>query len=634
MPNHPHDTDSFAHARLRAAAVALAAALAGCAVVITAPPTGSTGYTPTVPVEVMLPLPYVTGSFRAWVGERDVTPSFSVDAATRRASGALPVTPGAVHLTVLACWWIPYNGPAPTIPIATSGCPTAAVDIAVQQAALQLTAAAMPVAHGASAAMGVSAVPPPMSALTVQLSGTGTTASVPATVTIPAAASAPTRFDLQATAAGNATLRAQATGWADATVPISVAPRLTRLVPADGLPGTSITLVGTGFASNSQVKVGTTTFSNLTPSAGGTRLAVTLPATMPVGAANVTVQSASVTSMALPFQVLGNAVVFRGTNDRIETIGFTPGTPFSSSTLALLGSQTTTSVSPGILNVGLARDATRLARTGANDLQLFAIGGTPAAPTLTLLGATGLGGGLSGTGSAAAIGAGALLRATNTGLETIGGTGSPLPKLGSFNGAASTFGTALAVDNVARRAWRSVDLGLETYDLADPAAPARIDNKIVGISTSTTGTALDWLDPGRILVRGTNVGLDLLDTTTTSPTRPGFSITGGASSLGVAVAATGTRVVRATSMGLEVWDVSTPAAPRQCSRNNQGDASATGVGVVVSGTVALRATNGSIEAYDISDTSCPAAPSNTLIPPPVILRTGLGLSATGVALIR
>ena len=609
------------------------ALLVACAVAINAPPNNAIRYTPTAAVEVSLPLPYVAGSFRAWVSDREVTSAFTVDAATRRATAALPVTPGPVRLVVLACWWIPYNGPPPTIPIQTSGCPTASADFSVRPAALQLLPVPVPFSFGDSAPLGVSAVPPPATALTVRLSGGGAVVGAPATVTIPAGASAPTGFALEATAAGSATLRAQATGWADATAAVGVSPRLDALVPADGLAGTALTLVGGGFTSPSQVLVGASTINGVVPSAGGTRLALTVPANALPGPLAVSVRAAGFTSPPLTFTVLPTITLFRGTHDSIETISFTQALPFSASTLALLGKVGATP-SPGNLSVGLARTGAFLARTGSSNLQLFAVGGTAAAPTVTLSGATGPSGGLSGTGSAAAISLGALLRGSNAGIEMIGTSGTPLPKLASLSTAASTHGTALAVDTTSRRAWRSVDSGLETYDIRAPTAPLLLDFKNSDILRSSTGTALAWLSPGMLIVRATDVGIDLLDTSASAPARVGTANTGGASSLGVAVAAIGARVVRATSQGLEVWDVTVPGTPRLCSRSNQGDLSATGVGLVVTGTVALRATNRSVEAYDISDITCPSTPSNTLIPPPLILRNGLGLSATGVALVR
>ena len=101
----------------------------------------------------------------------------------------------------------------------------------------------------------------------------------------------------------------------------------------------------------------------------------------------------------------------------------------------------------------------------------------------------------------------------------------------------------------------------------------------------------------------------------------------------------GTRVVRATNAGLEVYDASAPAKPVRCAFNNTGGASATGVSVatvVLAGsTLAFRATNVGIEAYDITaaTTSCPTPASGTLIPAGVQLQTVLGTSATGVAVV-
>jgi hypothetical protein len=226
-----------------------------------------------------------------------------------------------------------------------------------------------------------------------------------------------------------------------------------------------------------------------------------------------------------------------------------------------------------------------------------------------------------------------LLRGTTAGVEALAPSGNPIAKLGATNGGLSAIGVALLSDAASKKVWRSTDLGLEVWNLAVPATPTRLPGNVTNITGSATGTAMTWVTPGARLVRATSLGIDIVDTTTAPPTLLGSKNTGGGSSVGVAVVLAAGRVVRATSSGIEVWDISVPSAPRQCSLRNN-DLSGTGVGVVVVGTVAIRATNLSIEAYDISDTSCPATPSGTIIPAPVVLRTGLGLSATGVALVR
>ncbi len=159
------------------------------------------------------------------------------------------------------------------------------------------------------------------------------------------------------------------------------------------------------------------------------------------------------------------------------------------------------------------------------------------------------------------------------------------------------------------------------------------------MTASSTGTALAWLSVGTRLVRATNLGIDVIGVTGAAPSRLGFNNTGGVSSTGVGVGVVGTRVVRATHAGVEVYEAKAPAKPVRCAFNNTGGASATGVGVaavVLAGsTIAFRATHVGIEAYDISAamTSCPTPASGALIPAGVQLQTGLGTSATGVAVV-
>src|SRR5207247_10433288 len=143
----------------------------------------------------------------------------------------------------------------------------------------------------------------------------------------------------------------------------------------------------------------------------------------------------------------------------------------------------------------------------------------------------------------------------------------------------------------------------------------------------------------RELLVSTNLVIGVDSVSGSEPVLLGLKNTGGASSTGVGVGVVGTRVVRATDAGVEVYDASAPAKPVRCAFNNTGGASATGVGVatvVLAGsTLAFRATHVGVEAYDISAamTSCPKPASGTLIPAGVQLQAGLGISAPGVAVV-
>jgi len=620
---------------IRVVAPLLAAlTLGGCAVTIDRPADQSTSITTSVPVRIGLPFAYVADSFKARLNEADITEQFTVDTAQKLATATLTLQPGTYRLDARACWafniLFVMQPPWPT-----SGCPTATSAFQVVQPRLVLSPAQVTTTVGATTSVSLHADPAPMAPLVVALTPPSVVSS-PSTVTIPAGSTANVTINLQGTSPGTGAFGATANGWLGATSQVQVSPQLTSLSPTSGPPGTLLTLQGKGFVGATQVHFGTQATISASPSANGTLIQLPVPATLSPGTPLVTVVSNLQASTGINFTVTPpppvDPVLFRATDERVEVIRFTPAAVFANSSFTLLSSLPVTP-SPGTLAVGLALKGMQLARTSANDLQLFNIGGTAATPTLTLAAGTTTATGLSGSGTATAFMPTFLVRATDTGIETISLTGTPLSKLGSINGGSSTHGVALLVDSASQRAWRSMDTGLEVYDLSNPAAPNRVANVVTNMSTSTTGTAMDWVTPGARLVRATNVGIDVVNTSTLPPTRLGFNNTGGASSMGVGMAVTGTRAVRATSFGIEVWDISTPASPRQCSFRS-GDLSGTGVDVQVIGTVAIRATNISIEAYDISDMSCPTPASGTIIPAPVPFRTLLDQSSTGVALLQ
>lgn len=612
---------------------AMTLTLGGCAVTVKYPVDQSVSTTASVPVEIGLPFAYVANSFRATLNEADITARFTLNNGQTPASAMLDLPPGSYRLDATACWRfnILFVIPAPW---PTSGCPTATAAFKVVQPRLVLDPAQVVTTVGTSATISLRADPAPSTALTVTLTPPSVVGSA-TTATIPAGTAANVSLALQGSAPGTGTLSASASGWLPASAQVQVSPRLSALSPTNAPVGTPLTLRGAGFMGTTQVRFGTQATVTVSPTANGTVIQIPLPASLSQGVIPVTVVSNAQTSNSIDVTVTppppADPVLFRATDQSIEIIRFTLAPVFADSQFSWLDALPVTA-SPGNLSVGLARQGAQLIRASASDLQVFSIGGTAATPTLTLATATDASTGLTGTGTAAAFLPNSLVRGTNVGIEAISLTGSPLLKLGGLAGGSSTHGVALLIDAARLRAWRSMDMGLEAYDLSNPVSPTRAANVIVNMSGSTTGTAMDWVIPGSRLVRATNVGIDIVDTATLPPTRVGFKNTGGASATGVGVAVTGTRVVRATSFGIEVWDISTPSAPRQCS-HQMGDLSATGVDVKVIGTVAIRATDESIEAYDIADLSCPAVPSGTVIPAPVKFRDRLDSSSTGVALV-
>jgi IPT/TIG domain-containing protein len=618
--------------KLAALVLALSALfLSACSVVINPPADQSTVAATAVPVNIGLPWLYKAGTFKATLNEADITSQFTVDAQAGTARATLTLQPGSYVLDASACWGINILFvQAPPFPL--NGCSSARSGFTVVQPHLVLGPSGLALNVGQSGTATVQAIPAPGASLTVTLAA-GPALGVPAGVTLPANSAAAQNISVQGASPGSATLSASAVGYTATSLAVAVKPLLSQLSPASGPPGTAVAVTGAGFVAPVSVKFGTAASISVTP-ASGTQLSVTVPQ-LAAGTVPVTVTSNGQTSAPLNFAVTAAppsnvTTLFRATNDRVEMIQFTLGSPFSASTFGLLANPTTFT-SPGMLSVGLCRDGSRLAWAGSANVKLFAIGGTAAAPTLTPGFATPLPSALTGVGTACAFLPTVLVRGTDTGVDNLDPATNPLAKLGGFSGGLSSTGVALIASSP--RVWRSHSTGLEQYDMTTPASPVRSFNVITNMSASTTGTALAWLVPGATLVRATNAGIDVVSVSATAaPSRLGFNNTGGSSSVGVGVSVVGTRAIRATDFGIEVYDVSTPSAPVRCLFRNAG-LSSTGVGVVAVGTLAFRVTNVGIEAYDISNTTCPNPPSGTLIPAPVQLQTGLGTTTTGVAVV-
>ena len=610
--------------------------LSGCNVVIQSPADQSTLAPPAVAVNIGLPGLYRAGTFSARLNEADITSQFTVNAQGTTAVAGLTLNPGSYLLDVTACWGLNIVFvQAPPWPL--NGCSSSRASFAVVQPRLALGPSGLALAVSQSGTATVQAIPAPGAALAIVLSASpASILGAPNTATVPANSAAPVNIPVQGLGPGSAVISASAGGYTSASLNVSVRPLITQLSPANGPPGTTVVVTGAGFVAPVTVRFGTTV-APATP-ASATSVSVTVPQGLTAGAAPITVMSNAQTSAPVSFTVTSPApadvtALFRGTNDRVEIIQFTLNSPFSSSTLQLLGS-VTTPLSPGVLSVGLCRDSTRLAWAGAANVQVFTIGGSATAPTLTLAAATPLPSALTGVGTACAFLPTALVRGTDLGLDNL--NSATAARLGGFNGAGSSTGVALAA--APPRAWRSHSTGLEEYSMSAPATPNRTANVVTNMTGSGTGTALAWLSVGTTLVRATNLGIDVVSVSGAAPSRLGFNNSGGGSSTGVGVSVVGTRVVRATNAGVDVYDASAPAKPVRCAFNNTGGASATGVGVatVVLGasTLAFRATNVGIEAYDITAamTSCPAPASGTLIPAGVQLQ--LGTSTTGVAVVH
>jgi hypothetical protein len=623
------------------ASVAIGAVLfvSACSVNIVRPADQSTAVPTSVASEITLPAFYKPNTFRASLNDRDVTSSYTVNTSNSTANGTLTgLAPGSYVLDVGACWGLDVLFVTqPQTP--TTGCSQARSSFTVVQPRLALSFASGSVVSGDPVQATVQATPLQPNAVNVTLASSNTSAVSSGSLTVQASTPSATAA-LSSSSAGVASVTASATGYTSASANVAVRPRLTQLSPASVAAGATISGSGAGYVAPVNVRFGmngpTVTATNVT----ATQFNVVVPATLMPGNVQVTVRSNGQDSDAFTLAVAGPAPItramFRSNADSIETIRFAQATPFVNSSF-VLATPLVVSTSAGKQVVGLCRNGATLARASSNAVELFTVGGTAVAPTLTAGATTPLPSGLTGVGSDCVFAPGTLVRGTDSGLETIDPTTSPLARQGGRNtGGSSSVGVSLAVEGTS--VFRSSTTGLETYSVATPSAPVLQSNVITNMSGSSQGTALVWLVPGTTLVRATSAGIDLLDVTTpTAPTRPGVDNSGRQSSTGVDAAILGTgasaRVVRATDEGIEVYDVSNTAQPQRCFFRN-ADQSATGVGLVVSGTVAFRATDDTIEAYDLSSVvtaTCPAMANNTAIPAPI--QQPVLPATTGVALI-
>lgn len=596
--------------------------------------------TPSAPVSLsgfqawVAPLP-ADGAVGAW---RDVTNDFTLAprAADLVASGKLVLSAGRYRFRAVACWWINVT-PSPTVPFT---CLQSEVDVRVVPPSLTVAPSSLSLSAADTATVTVTATPPPGQDLSVALSSP---LSSSLALTIPAdTATAVTSPPFTATKAGASSLTASAgVPYGSAGMPLTVRPRLTSLSPTSGTTGTLVVVTGAGFAAPLTVRFGTVAV-NVTP-AGLTQAQVALPAGLTAGSTvQVSLESAGQTSSTqLPFTVSAappsGTLLFRSHATGIEVIRFTPAAGGTGASFGLIAPASVTATSPGLAVVGLRRSANTLLRASAMALEAFTIGGTAAAPTLTAAGrspATGAGSaGLSGNGADAAVLSGQLVRGADRGLEVYQPGSSPLAQLSSVlnRPAAMSSGVSLLAHAAGGVLLRSTSGALELWDMSNSAAPTVTHNNI-SVFAAPLASGLAWLIPGQRLVRGFGFGIQVLTVSGGQTTVSGGNGTGGGGSFQAVAAGPAGRVVRTNGMSFEVYDLSFGANPVLCVKSNAGDASPTGVALAVDGDTVFRATSGGIEAWDLSALSCTSTPLSGSLPAPLIFRTGLSLATTGLGL--
>lgn len=412
-----------------------------------------------------------------------------------------------------------------------------------------------------------------------------------------------------------------------ATTPVTI----TRPAAASGAVNVTLSANPSGRislpATASFGATGTSTQINITGQAVG-------PAQLSASATGYTGPSALTVNVRQPTGQL----LYRGHASGVETYRFTPGA--NGGSFQRLGS-TSSSMSPGLVVVGLDRNGNTLIRSGSQGFEAYAIGGTVTSPTLTLTGSapsTGMGSpGLTGAGTSAAIGSQVWVRGISSGIETWQpGTGM-LSKLGSSNvGGGATAGQALLADPNYARLLRSTPSSLEIWDVSTPSMPTRPTNNI-SVFAAQTVPAIAWLDPGRRLVRSHVNGIQIVDVdgSLTPPTLTvaGSNATGGGTFGALAVAKNATLVARATGQGLEIYALWPTGNPTRCGISNQGNAGAAGVAMTSRDAWVFRTTPTSIESYDLTGLTCPQSNVTTALTLPAnIFTTSVSPASTGLGL--
>lgn len=197
----------------------------------------------------------------------------------------------------------------------------------------------------------------------------------------------------------------------------------------------------------------------------------------------------------------------------------------------------------------------------------------------------------------------------------------------SPGGMANTVGCARVLP-APGRVLRSTSTNLESCAVGATGAITTCSS----LGAVLSGTSSDVAISGTLVVRPTQSGIELFRLNTNGTlTALGASNAGTSSPTGSSIAfpevATPTMVVRAHANGIDVFDISNPAAPSLTGKVTNAGISTTGVGVKMAGASrAVRAYSSGLDQYDVSN---PAMPTRTGAGP---LNVGLSTSRASVAL--
>ena len=274
-------------------------------------------------------------------------------------------------------------------------------------------------------------------------------------------------------------------------------------------------------------------------------------------------------------------------------------------------------------------------RASASDIQAFRF--TPQPPSLTLAqthGASLSPGGMSGTVGLVRT-RDALLRATSSSIDvcTLDGLGLVVS---CASAAAGLSGTASDLAMFGTLVVRGTNLGLElfTYNVANKTLTNTATIPGSAPANASTGVAVAFVADGfpptapLLVVRATDRGIDVFNVSNpAAPILVGSHNTAGISTTGVDVAMLSpTRVVRAQSSGIDVYTVSASAPPALAgSRTTALSTSRVSIDADSSG-LAVRSFSGGVEVFDLSGAAVPAPRAQTAA------SSGPDLSATGTSI--
>lgn len=219
-----------------------------------------------------------------------------------------------------------------------------------------------------------------------------------------------------------------------------------------------------------------------------------------------------------------------------------------------------------------------------------------------------------------------VFRASATDVQAINLSNPAAPVVSSTRAAVLSPGGSAGLVGLARAGTgQLIRAGSGSMEVFPVDAMGNILPATSNLAANLTATAVAVAVSGTRVIRGTELGIQLF-ALSGNTLQAGASANGDSSPTGVGVAVNGNIVVRAIANGIEVWDISNVASPVRRSVLAQGGLSSTGVDVKINaaGTRAVRSFNGGIDVYDIT------TPTN-----PTLVRTNFGgqLSATRSTLL-